>query len=120
MQRLRDGGMNSISPALRRKGEHPIAHYVALLLPTEIGEWRVLFPDVAECEARGFTVQDATYAAATALARCASANGDNFPTPRSLIQIESDREWFKANGVAMKEAVVTLVPLWPTLDYLRP
>jgi predicted RNase H-like HicB family nuclease len=112
--------MNSTTPPRRRDAEHPIAHYVALLMPTEIGEWRVLFPDVSECEARGFTVQDATYAATTALARCADTRGEALPIPRSLIQIESDGAWFKANGVALKEAVVTMVPLWPTRDCARP
>jgi len=112
--------MNSISPPRRGEPRHPVAHYVALLLPTEIGEWRVLFPDVSECEARGFTMQDATYAATTALARCAGAHGGALPMPRSLIQIESDREWFTAHGIALREAVVTMVPLWPMLDYLRP
>ena len=112
--------MNSISPPPRRKSQHPVAHYVALLLPTEIGEWRVLFPDVSECEARGFTVQDATYAAATALAQCAEAKGDRLPMPRSLIQIESDHDWFAANGIALNDTVVTMVPLRPTLDGVEP
>lgn len=108
--------MNSISPH-RSTRRPPIAHYVALLLPTEIGEWRVLFPDLTECEAHAFTVHDATYAAATALARCAKVKGDDLPLPRSLSQIESDRAWFKANGIALRETVVTMVPLWRTLDY---
>ena len=111
--------MNSIIPPPRSTRRHPVAHYIALLLPTEIGEWRVLFPDVTECEARGFTVQDATYAAATALARCASLKGENLPMPRNLLQIESDSAWFEANGFALNEAVVTLVPLWATIDYLQ-
>jgi hypothetical protein len=108
--------MNNISPyyATRRPAR---AHYIALLLPTEIGEWRVLFPDLSDCEARAFTVQDATYAATTALARCARTKGDNLPLPRSLAQIESDREWFKANGIMLSETVVTMVPLWAGTDY---
>ena len=112
--------MNNISPLRREGSRHPVAHYVALLLPTEIGEWRVLFPDVSECEARGFTVQDATYAAATVLARWGAAKGDNLPMPRNLMQIESDRDWFKSNGVVLNEAVVTLVPLWPRPGYPQP
>lgn len=111
--------MNNITPPRRRESQYPVAHYIALLVPTEIGEWRVLFPDVSECETRGFTVQDATYAAATALARCASAQRGGLPMPRSLMQIESDRDWFAAHGVSLKEAVVTMVPLWPMLDYLQ-
>ncbi|HKP25033.1 MAG TPA: hypothetical protein VJV39_14295 [Dongiaceae bacterium] len=112
--------MNNIAPLRRSDPQHPLTHYVALLLPTEIGEWRVLFPDVSGCEARGFTVQDATYAATAALARCAAVKGDNLPMPRSLMQIESDRDWFKSNGIVLNEAVVTMVPLWPMLGYLQP
>ena len=107
--------MNSIPP-LRGIRQSPAAHYIALLLPTEIGEWRVLFPDVTECEARAFTVQDATYAAATALARCAKVKGSKLPLPRSLAQIESDRGWFEANRVRLSETLVTLVPLWSAPD----
>jgi hypothetical protein len=108
--------MNNISPfhGTRRP---PTAHYVALLLPTKIGEWRVLFPDLRECEARAFTMQDATYAATTALARCARIKGHTLPLPRSLVQIEADREWFKANGIVLGETVVTMVPLWAGTDY---
>jgi hypothetical protein len=87
-------------------------HYVALLLPTDIGEWRVLFPDVADCEASAFTARDATYVAATALARCARRKPGGLPLPRSLLQIESDRDWFKTHGVALRETVVTMIPLW--------
>jgi hypothetical protein len=110
--------MNSIIPLHRSKRQIPVAHYVALLLPTEIGEWRVLFPDVAECETRGFTAQDATYAAATALARCAGRDGTGLPAPRSLMQIQRDREWLANNGVSLNEAVVTMVPLWRTPEDL--
>jgi hypothetical protein len=111
--------MNSVNPLRRNKRQIPVAHYVALLLPTEIGEWRVLFPDVAECETRGFTVQDATYAAATALARCAGRGGTSLPVPRSLTQIQGDREWFANNGVSLNEAVVTMVPLWEASEDLQ-
>lgn len=108
--------MNNISP-FRAMHLRPAAHYIALLLPTEMGEWRVLFPDLKECEARAFTVHDATYAATTALARCAGVAGVNLPLPRSLSQIESDKDWFRANGIALSETVVTMVPLWPAADH---
>jgi hypothetical protein len=67
--------------------------------------------------ARAFTVQDATYAASAALGRCAGAKGDHLLLPRSLPQIESDRDWFTANGIALRETVVTMIPLWRAPQY---
>ena len=47
-----------------------MSHYIAIFVEDHIGEWRVVFPDVPGCEARGFTLHDAQYAAASTLARC--------------------------------------------------
>jgi hypothetical protein len=87
------------------------AHYVAILQPLDIGEWRILFPDVPECEAHGFTVRDAAFAAETALSQCAEKQGPRFPRPRELRQIERDKEWLMRNSVTLSKAVVTMVPL---------
>ena len=88
-----------------------IAHYVAILEPLEVGEWRILFPDVPGCETHGFTVQDATIAAATALARQARKKGSRFPRPRGLRQIEDDTDWLSKNSVDLRKTMVMLVPL---------
>lgn len=109
--------MNSIAPLARSKPHASIAHYVAFLFQTEVGDWRVLFPDVAGCEAQGFTVQDATYSAATALARCAGVKV--LRPPRSLAQIESDQLWFAAHRITLKETLVTMVPLRGISDSLQ-
>lgn len=87
--------MNIVRPKLLLQRRKIAAHYVALLLPSEVGEWHVLFPDVSGCETRGFTIQDATIAAVSALARGAEELG-RFPGPGSLLQIES--EWKLAFG----------------------
>jgi hypothetical protein len=89
------------------------AHYVAFLLPTDYGEWRVLFPDLPECKARDFTVHDAAYAAEAALARRAEQTGRLLPLPRGLAQIERDLEWLSRTGVDVRKSVVTIVPLYP-------
>lgn len=93
------------------------AHYVAILQPLAVGEWRVLFPDAPECETYGFTVRDATFAAETALAQCARRHGARFPKPRGLRQIERDTEWLSKNSIDLSKAMVTMVPLRSTLEY---
>jgi predicted RNase H-like HicB family nuclease len=86
-------------------------HYIALLVPSSVGEWRVLFPDVPECQAHGYTVDDATFAATTALSRCLAENGHLPPLPRDLAEIERDEEWLSRNNVDLHEAIVTMVSL---------
>jgi hypothetical protein len=108
--------MNKIS-SWRAADGAVTAHYVAILQPLGLGEWRVLFPDAPECETYGFTVRDATFAAATALARCAREKGPRFPIPRSLRQIEDDTEWLSKNRVDLTKAMVTLVPLHAKPDH---
>ena len=86
-------------------------HYIALLIPSSVGEWRVLFPDVPECQAYGYTVDDATLAATTALSRCLAENGHLSPLPRDLAEIERDEAWLSRNNVDLHEAIVTMIPL---------
>jgi predicted RNase H-like HicB family nuclease len=86
-------------------------HYIALLIPSSIGEWRVLFPDVPECQAHGYTLDDATFAATTALSRCLAENGHLPPLPRNLAEIERDEEWLSRNNVDLHEAIVTMISL---------
>ena len=88
-----------------------MAHYIALLIPSSVGEWRVVFPDVPECQARGYTVDDATFAATTALSRCLGENGASPPRPRDLAEIERDEEWLSRNNVDLHEAIVTMISL---------
>jgi len=107
--------MNSITrPKIERRT--PKAHYVAVLQPSIVGEWRVLFPDAPDCEAHGFTAQDATLVAVTALARYAEEQGDRFPMPRPLSQIECDREWLSRNEIDLIRSVVIMVPLFARAD----
>jgi predicted RNase H-like HicB family nuclease len=34
-----------------------MTHYLAIFVETDVGEWRVVFPDVPGCEASGFTLE---------------------------------------------------------------
>jgi predicted RNase H-like HicB family nuclease len=86
-------------------------YYAAVFLESHLGDWRVLFPDLPDCEASGYTLEDAAYAAATALARCASRNGATLAAPRNLAEIAADTDWLARHDVEITRAVVSMVPL---------
>ena len=92
-------------------GDPHIMHYIVIFVPTGDGKWRALFPDVPECEAHGFTINDATFAAANELTRCIQATGAEAPRPRNLSEIECDEDWLLRNCIDFSKAVVTMVPL---------
>ena len=86
-----------------------LMHYIALLIPSSIGEWRVVFPDLPECQAHGHSVDDAAFAATTALSRCLAENGASPPLPRDLAEIERDKEWLSRNNIDLHVAIVTMI-----------
>jgi predicted RNase H-like HicB family nuclease len=86
-------------------------YYAAFFVPSHLEEWHVLFPDLPECEAYGFTLQDAGYAAASALARCAEEKGALLPQPRSIAQIAEDRDWLAQSGVQFEKTITTIIPI---------
>jgi predicted RNase H-like HicB family nuclease len=88
-------------------------HYIALMVPSFVGEWRVLFPDLPECEAHGYTVDDATFAATTALSRCIAGNGKALRPPRDLSDIERDEKWLAQHQVDLSQAIVTMISCSP-------
>ena len=87
-----------------------MSYCVAVFVQSEVGEWRVLFPDLPGIEAHGFTIDDATIAASTALSSYAQQNGGEFPAPRELAEVEEDEEWLSRNGVDIMRAVLTILP----------
>lgn len=88
-----------------------MAHYIAIIVPADSGDWRVLFPDIAECEARGFNLDEARMAAVHALDKRLKENGSGLRQPRDLSEIERDDEWLSRNGVDLSKAIVTMVSL---------
>lgn len=86
-------------------------YYAAIFLESSLGDWRVLFPDLPDCEAVGYTLEDAEYAAATALAQCASQKGAALASPRDLAEIAADTDWLARHDVVIAKAVVAMVPL---------
>ena len=88
-----------------------MAHYIAIIVPRDDGDWRVLFPDIAECEAWGFNLDEARVAAVTALDKCLKNGSNGLPQPRDLAEIERDNDWLSRNGIDLSKAIVTMVSL---------
>jgi predicted RNase H-like HicB family nuclease len=84
-------------------------HYIALLVPSPAGEWSVLFPDLPECKAHGYTVDEAVIAAITASSQCMSKNGEAPRPPRDLSDIERDEDWLTRHHVDLSQAIVTMI-----------
>lgn len=76
-----------------------------------MGEWRVVFPDVPGCEAKGFTLDDAKYAAASALGQCIQDSNAPAPMPMDLAAVKRSEEWLSRNQIDLSKAIVSMVPL---------
>jgi predicted RNase H-like HicB family nuclease len=88
-----------------------VTHYLAIFVETDMGEWRVVFPDVPGCEARGFTLDDAQFAATSALERCIEERGLSAPLPKDLSAVSRSEEWLSRNHIDLSRAVITMVRL---------
>jgi predicted RNase H-like HicB family nuclease len=88
-----------------------MTHYIAIFIPSDIGEWRVVFPDLPGCEARGFSLNDAGYAAATALRKGMRAAGSPLPPPMDMTAVERNAEWLSRNHVDLSKTVVSMISL---------
>jgi predicted RNase H-like HicB family nuclease len=88
-----------------------MSHYIAIFVEDHIGEWRVVFPDVPGCEAKGFTLHEAQFAAATALSQCLRENGTPPPWPMDLAAVEKCDKWLEQNQVDLSKAVVSMIQL---------
>ena len=88
-----------------------MTHYIAILIPSAVGEWRVLFPDLPGCEAKGATFDGARLAALDALPRRVQNDGSIARGPKNLSEIEQDKEWLARNGVDLSKAVITMVSI---------
>jgi len=86
-------------------------YYIAIFAQSVVGEWRVLFPDFPAYEARGFTVQDATFVAESMLAQCAQ-DRETLPRARDLSEIKRDAEWLSRHDIDFTgPVVVRMIPL---------
>jgi predicted RNase H-like HicB family nuclease len=90
--------------------EVSMTHYIAIFVESDVGEWRVLFPDLPGCEAHGFSLDDAGYAAVSALWQCLAANGSTLPIPMDMTAIERNADWLSRNHIDLSRAVVSMVP----------
>jgi predicted RNase H-like HicB family nuclease len=93
--------------------ESTMTHYIAIMAPSDVGEWRVWIPDVPECEFRGNSPDAAKVAAAIGLTRT-RANIGALPLPRELIDIATDNKWMSRGDIDFTKAVVAMIPLGNT------
>jgi predicted RNase H-like HicB family nuclease len=86
-------------------------HYIGIFIETDMGEWRVVFPDVPGCEAKGFNLDDARFAAASALSQGLHENGTPPPLPMDMVAVAKCDEWLEQNQVDLSKAIVSMIPL---------
>ena len=86
-------------------------YYIAIFAQSYVGEWRVFFPDLPKCEARGFDVQDATFVAESVLMQFAKEAGV-LPRARDLSEIKRDKDWLSHQDIDFTGPVVLrMIPL---------
>ena len=59
----------------------------------------------------GFSMDDAKFAAATALAKCMRESGASAPLPMDMAAVQESKDWLKQNQVDLSKAVVTMIQL---------
>jgi predicted RNase H-like HicB family nuclease len=97
--------------AARSGLEALMKHYIAIFVENQVGEWRALFPDAPGCEAKGFSLDDAKYAAASALIGYLRESNAQTPLPMDMAAVHKSEEWLKQNQVDLSRAVVSMIPL---------
>ena len=85
-------------------------HYIAIFVETDLGEWRVVFPDVPGCEAKGFTLDDAKFAAVSVLVQSIRQCGSP-PHPMNLEAVQRNEEWLSQHHIDLSKAIVSMIPL---------
>ena len=90
-------------------------HYLAVLVPREVGGWRAHFPDFPGCRAEGQSVEVAVDAAATAAAahaRWLKAQGVSLPLPQTYEEVRHhSKGWAAERGIDWSHAIASLVKL---------
>ena len=87
-----------------------MTHYIAIIVPADPGGWRVLIPDVPECEANGDSPDAAKVAAVIELMRVRAYTG-TLPPPRELIDIATDKTWMSRGDINFAQAIVAMLLL---------
>jgi predicted RNase H-like HicB family nuclease len=90
-------------------------HYLAVVVPTDEGRWRVHFPDFPGCRAEGSSVEtaiDASAVAAAAHARWLRSQGVSLPHPQTYEDVRHySNGWAAERGIDWSRAVASLVKL---------
>jgi hypothetical protein len=99
-----------VVPEPAREGwRHPMSHYIAIFIEDHIGEWHVVFPDVPDCEAKGFNLDDVQIAAASVLSRHLRESARPVPVPMDMKAVAERNEWLERNHVDLSKAVVAMI-----------
>jgi hypothetical protein len=69
------------------------------------------FPDVPGCEAKGVSLDDAKYAAASALAGCIREGSSLPPAPMDLVAVQRSEERLLRDHVDLSKAMVSMIPM---------
>jgi predicted RNase H-like HicB family nuclease len=77
----------------------------------EVGEWRVLFPDAPGCETKGFTLDDAKFAAVGALVEWMRDNGPLPLHPMDMDAVQHSGKWISRHNIDLSKTVVSMIPL---------
>jgi predicted RNase H-like HicB family nuclease len=87
-----------------------MTYYIAIFVQSDLGEWDVIFPEVPGCEARGFSLDVARYAATSALQQCIRERGPHAASPMDLAGARSE-DWLSRNQVDPARAVISMIAL---------
>ena len=85
-------------------------HYIAVLVPKLANEWRVYLPDFPGCKATGATPAEAIASSRRNARELVEGKTQHqLPRPRSLGEIQADRDWASKRAVEWEHAIVSLV-----------
>ena len=86
--------------------------YIAVLVPESGGKWRSYLPDFPECRATGATPDEAVRKSKLSARELIGKRSLRaLPTPRSLGEIQDDRDWASKRAIEWENAIVSLVSL---------
>jgi predicted RNase H-like HicB family nuclease len=90
-----------------------MSHYIAIFVENDLGEWRVVFPDAPGCEAKGFTLDDARFAAPSALAQFIQGAGALPLHPMDMDTVQLSEAWLAQHHIDLSKAIVSMVSTQP-------
>lgn len=99
-----------------------VRHHIGVFVPLELGRWRALFPDYPGCVAEGPNLEITIYRAADCLVQHVGFPGSEInlsPMSRNGAGNKLDEAWATANGITLRTAVLSMIPLRGNDDQKR-